>query len=182
MKIIQAKSLCEVDFSYGPLFFFGGPIKGGGDWQYRGCLELQKHLEHFYAVIPNRYTEEHPLLRFAMPIKELFPRQTKGERHYLEIAATCGGCVIFWLECESKEQPRTDKNPYARDTYGEVGEWRGRLMHDPNLSVVVGAQKEFPGLDVIQQNFNYALKTQFPIYATLEETVEAAVQKTRQKR
>jgi hypothetical protein len=102
-----------------------------------------------------------------------FERQTDWERHYLEQAAEKwpAGCIIFWL-AEQKE-PRQDGGPYARDTYGEIGEWRGRMMRAPHLRVVVGAEKEFPGLSQIKRNFELALPD-LKIYDTMEEVVERA--------
>ena len=103
-------------------------------------------------------------------------RQLTWERHSLDIAAE-KGCLIFWLPSESKVNPRTGSDPYAMNTRGELGEWRGRLEHDPKLRVVVGAEPEFPGLSQIQRNFSFATKSDFPIYGTLAETVEAALKK-----
>ncbi len=171
--------LCEIDPAYGPLFFLAGPIRGGDDWQATCCEELREHLSSFYAAVPCRYQDTHHLARFFADSEEYyFDRQLTWERHYLD-AAAAAGCVIFWLPCESKEWPRTGKDPYAMDTRGELGEWRGRLMHDPALRVVIGAEPGFPGLSQIQRNFNLATKSDFPVYSTLEETVAAAVKKVR---
>lgn len=73
-----------------------------------------------------------------------------------------------------EERPRTDGMPYAMDTRGELGEWRGRLMHNPGLRVFIGADPDFPGLSQISRNFDAALKTSFPIAATMEELAARA--------
>jgi len=108
--------------------------------------------------------------------EDYFDRQLTWERYYLDLAATTG-CLIFWLPSESQVNPRIGSDPYAMDTRGELGEWRGQLMHNPSLRVVVGADRGFPGLSQIQRNFSLATKSVFPIYETLAETVAAAVKK-----
>lgn len=179
MKIVLPKKMCELDPAYGPLFFLAGPVRGGDDWQNKCCGEIQKHLSSFYAALPCRYQENHPLIPFLMDGEEdYFERQLTWERHYLEIAATTG-CLIFWLPSESKVNPRVGGDPYAMDTRGELGEWRGRLMHNPSLRVVIGAENDFPGLSQIQRNFSFGTKSYFPIYGTLTETVAAAIGKVR---
>jgi hypothetical protein len=105
--------------------------------------------------------------------QDFFERQTDWERHYLDMAADKWptGCIIFWLGDQRK--PRPDNLPYAMDTRGEIGEWRGRMMHNPALRVVMGAEEDFPGLRQIKRNFELALPD-FPIYDTMEEVVERA--------
>ncbi len=175
MKIVLPKTSCHLDFSYGPGFFLAGPVKGGDDWQYACCQEIRKHIANFYAVIPCPYPKDHPLQKFRMEGNDnLFDRQLNWERHYLDEIGRYG-CILFWLPCESKIKPRGDGGPYASDTRGELGEWRGRLMHNRNLRVVIGAESAFPGLDVIHRNFNLATRAFFPIYETMEKTVAAAV-------
>jgi hypothetical protein len=178
MRIILPNILTEVDWQYGPLFFLAGPVQGGDDWQAKCCDEIVKRLPKFYAAIPCRYPSYHRLRVFTVDgEKNQFDRQTHWERFHLKIAALTG-CLIFWLPCESKTNPRQGNGPYARDTYGELGEWRGHLMHDPALRIVVGAEQDFPGLDKIKYDFCAATSSNFPIYGTLEETVAAAVRKT----
>lgn len=177
MKIILPKTLPDIDPAYGPFFFIAGPVAGGDDWQAVCCEEIRKHIPNFYAALPCWYEETHPLMPFRVTGGEdYFDRQLTWERHYLEIAATTG-CIIFWLPCESRTAPRNDGHPYAMDTRGELGEWRGRLMHNPNLRVVIGAESDFPGLSQIQRNFDFATGSHFPIYSTLTETVTAAIGK-----
>ncbi len=179
MKIILPKTLYDCTNINAPLFFLVGPIKGGDDWQSNCCKELQKRIENFYVVIPCRYGISHPLYEFRVSGDEnRFPSQTLWERYYLDLSAKLG-CIIAWLPCESKIAPRNDGQPYARDTYGELGEWRGRLIFDNSINFVIGAEPNFPGLSQISRNFSDALKTEFHICETLEETVENAVQKTK---
>lgn len=175
MKIILPKTSIQVEPIEGPLFFLAGPIKGGGDWQRECVHEIRKHLEHFAAIIPCRYGPDHPLFAYkASGDDSLFERQLPWERVGLDLAATTG-CVIFWLPRESQTAPRDDGNPYAMDTLGELGEWRGRMMHDRHLRVVVGAEASFPGLSQIERNFKYALGGNFSIRPTLTRTIQAAI-------
>lgn len=91
--------------------------------------------------------------------------------------ASMKGCLLFWLPCESKENPRNDGEPYARDTYGELGEWRGRLMYAGQQRVVVGVEPGFYGLSQIERNFQLAMQFPFPIHNSLEQTVTAVAKK-----
>ena len=179
MRILLPKALTRIDPAYGPLFFLAGPVRGGDDWQKRGCEEIRGSIRHFYAAIPCHYQEGHPLLQFrVVDIENYFDRRTAWKRYYLNMAAI-GGCIIFWLPCESKANPRADNNPYAMDTRGELGEWRGRLTNDHNLRVVIGAEPDFPGLSQIQCNFNSGLGFEFPIYSTLSQTILAAIRQVK---
>ncbi|MDR3558192.1 MAG: hypothetical protein P4L61_01535 [Candidatus Pacebacteria bacterium] len=53
------------------------------------------------------------------------------------------------------------------------------MKHDPGLHFVLGAEPDFPGLRVIQRNFEKALHTEFKIHPTLEATIRAAVELAR---
>jgi hypothetical protein len=177
MKIIIPKTLQNGDQEL--TFFLLGPIKGGGDWQYQCCLELNKKLQQpFYVAVPCLWTPEHPLYSYRIRGDENhFQRQLEWERFHL-VGAARFGCIIVWLPCEDKQNPRTDGQPYARDSYGEIGEWRGRLMYDRTTRFVIGAQEGFPGLDVISRNFKWAISESFKIYSTLEDTVMEAIKKS----
>lgn len=177
MKIVLPKTLCKIP-NQSKFFFLAGPVRGGGDWQKRCCDVIEKLCPNSHAILPCRYEKDHPLMSYRVEGSEdFFDRQLTWERHYLEISAH-RGCLIFWLPCESKTLPRTGSDPYAMDTRGELGEWRGRLMSNRKLRIVIGAEPEFPGLSQIQRNFDIATSSDFPIYETLEETVTAAVKMT----
>lgn len=177
MRILLPKRMSQVDLKYGPFFFFAGPVRGGGDWQHKLVMEILKNLPQFTAALPCRYADDHPLMKFREDGEDdKFPHQLDWERRYLEIAAR-SGCIIFWLGKESKESPRTDGNPYALETYGELGEWRGRLMTNPNLRIVIGADPDFPGLDSIRRNYELATGKDFRICTSMSEVAEAAAWK-----
>lgn len=179
MRLILPKTLANSEATGMPLFFLAGPIRGGGDWQHQACLELQKRFSSEFCVAsPCRYTEQHPLWQYrADGIETRFNRQLDWERHYLYKAAlgSYQGCILFWLPCESRAQPHPGPEPYAMDTRGELGEWRGRMMQNKNIRLVIGAEEGFLGLSQIRRNFNEALECEFPIYETLEQTIDAAI-------
>jgi hypothetical protein len=169
MKIFIPKEAASTDQKW-PIFL-AGPVQGGGGWQEKACAMIESRLHDATVFVPCQIPREtRHLSTLASGI--IIPRLLSWERKYLEYAA-CYGCVMFWLPCESKTNPRKE-GPFARDTLGELGEWRGRLMGDNTLSVVVGAEEGFPGLDVIQRNFSLALNMDFSIWKSLEMTVAQA--------
>jgi hypothetical protein len=169
-----------------PMYFFGGPIQGAGDWHSLLSRMLMKRLERLIIVNPSRYDSTHPDYRWHEFLNTetkhirrsapamVFDRQTDWERYYMRLAAELWktGCIIFWLATQKTE--RTDGQPYATDTRGELGEWRAHLMHNRDLRVVIGAEPDFPGLRVIKRNFELAVPG-FPIFDSLDEVVEQAV-------
>lgn len=170
------------DVSDLPWFFIGGPVRGDGDWQVRACLEFNRQLngQDFIAVVPCRWSSSHGLAPHFMPGKKMEARQTSWERLLLTHAAKSGGhgCVLFYLAKQVEPRP-SEIGVYARDTLGEIGEWRGRLMDEPTQHVVVGADPDFDpvGVDVMKCNFEEALESSFPIYDSIEATVAAAIDK-----
>lgn len=184
------------------LYFLAGPISGAGDWQVKAIKLLHEKDPFCYIACPCRYDINHELFKYHIKATELpkstdderkwpeyalkFPNQTMWERYYLEWASWLGS-IIFWLPCEDKENPRKKEDgPYARDTYGELGRWSIRskkpgsfpnqyLSGGSHLNLVVGAENDFPGLSVIQKNFDADHDKSFIIYSSLEETISEAV-------
>jgi len=174
------------------LYFLGGPIRGANDWQAKAIKMLSKKDPGCYIVCPCRYNDTHKLYRYHLPATKAknstdnvleFPNQTMWERYYLAMAAHFGS-IVFWIPCEDKNNPRKKEDgPYARDTYGELGRWsvRNALQMNPqseymSVNLVVGVKKKFPGLSVIQKNFDADHGKIFPIYPSLEETINQAIQ------
>ncbi len=189
--LILPKNGVVLDLKQGErLYFLAGPIRGAADWQAKAIQRLTELDPHCYIACPCRYDYKHELFQFHIPATKLpsetdderepveyaleFENQTMWERHYLEQAAQYGS-VIFWLPCEDKENPRKKEDgPYARDTYGELGSWR-IISSRSEVNLTIGAEKDFPGITVIQKNFDADHNKKFLIYSTLEETLKAAV-------
>jgi len=179
MQIILPKTHVFPDREL-PFFFLAGPIRGGGDWQQRLTYLLLETVGNDFTVAnPSRYPLNHPLHHLRVPGDETyFKRQLEWERFYLEYAAKYAkhGAILFWLGSESETDPRIEDLPYARDTYGELGEWRGRMMHEPDLRVLIGADPDFPGLDVIRRCYEAALGPQFRISDSIEDLAGRAAE------
>ena len=182
MSVLLPKRDGKVDPTH-PLFFFAGPVRGGGDWQYRAYQELQNQLSsRFCAAIPMRYEDGHPLLSEQLSETSnprTFERQLAWENHHMDLAAGWmigrRGCLLFWLGNESKEDPHPGPQPYAMSTRRELGKWGARLESRRRLRIVVGAEPEFFGLDEFERELDEAFGSEFPIHSTLEDTVRAAV-------
>ena len=178
MRLILAKTLPTLEnFRSLPLFFLAGPVRGGGDWQFKMSELLAREFDDCIIANPCRYDYNHPLYKYRVNGPDGFPRQTDWERHFLQLAADRWetGCIIFWLPPEDALNPRKDGGPYARETMGEIGEWRGQMMWARHLRVIVGMAVEFPGASQIERNFELALGREFKIYRTMEEVVARAV-------
>jgi len=180
--LILPKTFVDLDrYPRAPLFFIAGPILGGGDHQHDVCILLGEKVPDCIIATPCRYTAQHPLYKYRMLGDEHhFHRQAAYERYYLERAAKAkqegrrGGAILFNLSCESKTSPRKDGQPYGRDSYGELAEWRGQMMYDKALNVLVAADPHFPGLDQISYNFSAALGYEFPIFGSVDELTDVA--------
>ena len=163
------------------IIFLAGPIRGGGNWQTLAIQYINAYDGDHVIACPCRFPPEHTFWKYALAGEnDKFESQTLWERYYLERASK-SGAIMFWLGREDGEHPRDPKDgPYARDTYGELGEWRMRMKYE-NARVVVGAEGGFPGLSVIEKNFKAVFRSQFEIYSTLHQTVSAAVMRAHQK-
>ena len=166
------------DFRNHPLFFLAGPILGSDDWQADMTALLRKMTGGDCLVVnPSRYNQDHPLYADRMGGNEdFFESQTVWERHYLKLAGESWNfsCVIFWLPEENVEHPRDDGQPYARDTRGEISEWRFRLAAN-RARVVMGAEPSFPGLSVIKKNSDDLVPGRLPVLSSMEEVATEAV-------
>ncbi len=171
-----------------PLLFFAGPVRGGGDWQMRAYYLAYQHTGgQFCAAVPMRYARvepPHPLMSEVLTGGyDSFTRQLAWERHYLEIAGLAQerkprpGCIMFWLGLESEENPHPGPEPYAMDTRRELGEWMAllRIFGSDAVRLVIGANPNFHGLDVIKHVYGEAAGESAKIHDTLEATVEAAI-------
>lgn len=168
-----------------PLYFLAGPVRGAGNWQQKASRLIFRKRRRAIVVTPVRAGHNDlDALRASglLPdglVMDRFPNQTLWERHYLELAgdpkAHAAGCIIFWLPEESTTEPHPGPEPYAMDSRGELGEWRGRMMGRPDLRIVIGAEPGFLGLRTIQRNFECALGKEITIHDSLAKTVQAAL-------
>ncbi|GHV22790.1 hypothetical protein FACS189428_5360 [Clostridia bacterium] len=181
-NLILPKNGVDPDFSNGKrLYFLAGPIRGGGDWQKRAIALLGEKDPGCYVASPspNGYMKEHELLKYGFPtnnptLASSFTRQTLWERHYLQLALE-NGALIFWLPVEDANAPREKKDgPYARETYGEIGRWSMKAFMQ-GTHPIIGAEKGFSGLDQIYVNLRGDFGKNFPIYESLEKTIEEAI-------
>lgn len=183
MRLILPKTVPDLDeYRMLPLFFLAGPILGGGDWHRSLSLLLWAKVGDCVIVNPSRYTPDHPDYRYKLAGNtNVYQSQTAWERFYLQQVAyeSPHGCIIFWLPCEDKANPRMDGKPYAMDTRGEIGEWRGRMMYNQNLRVVLGAEPDFPGLRTIERNNAEALGGLLPTDVTMEDVVDRAIERAK---
>jgi hypothetical protein len=181
MRLILPKTRPDLtEFEDVPLFFLAGPILGGDDWQAEMCRQLDMWCTDCIIVDPTRRTPDDRLTAYAMKGENnVFPHQTAWERYYLRLAARNAkrGCLIFWLPCESKTELRTDGKPYAGDTRGEVGEWRGQMMYNPEIRLIMGAEPDFPGLEQIRRNQIAAIDPDFTIYDSMQAAAQEAVER-----
>lgn len=196
VKLLLPKTLVKFDEKTDIVFFLAGPIKGAGDWQKDAIKILQKFIneiaikKNVYVVCPAYYPPTHELYSLSVKgiskkdyideQKEITNSRTSWERPHLEIASRLG-CIIFWLGKEDKDNPRKiEDGPYARDTYGELGEWRARMFYERKykkniIKIVIGAHPNFNGLAQIKNNFNRMLNEDFYISNNLKETIKRAL-------
>jgi hypothetical protein len=162
------------------LFYLGGPVLGADDWQSHAVEGIDRRVASATVAVPCSWKEPHPLYSFCSttPISEKWARQLDWEDELMLEAATPGkirGCLIFWLAKESFEHPRMDGNAYGIDTIGELGVWRARLGYQPEFRVVIGAEPEFPRLDLIKRDFEKKAPGRIFFHDSLDATLNAAV-------
>lgn len=167
--------------------FVAGPILGGDDWQanyissFMECLKsdspitlYQKIEPRLLFIVPCRWGDDHPLAQYFVQkyiiddyhddaVRE---SQTFWECHYLDqiIVPESPGMVVFGLFPESKEHPRTDGNPYGRDTLGELGRWPtiGRFRGAENI--YIGMHSDWSGGEVFKKNETFWPKKQSAVH------------------
>lgn len=166
VKLILPKSKIDLD---NKVIFLAGPITGAPKWQDEAVKYINNMDDKIYIASPRRDMTEQNMSN-SVKGDENFNRQLEWERYYLDRAAQ-NGSILFWL-------PKSDKHDcnrsYARDTRGELGEWRGRMMYNKSLNIIIGGEEDFDGLDIIKRNFQ-AVREKFEIYSSLEETCAEAV-------
>ena len=169
-------------------YYLAGPIRGTDDWQAEAVVILANLDPGCTIVCPCRWDDTHPLSIYRVipdngvggNLFELLTRQTQWERVWMSYAAA-HGCLIFWLPCENTVGPRPKEDgPYARDTYGELGRYSNLVSSDQNcLKMSIGADPKLPesfGLSQIKCNLDIDFAYGYPIFDTLQKTLEVAVE------
>ena len=176
-----------------PLFFFAGPIRGGGDWQADMAELVVTNVPTTNIACPSRWKRGHRLEQhFHKPFSEAPNRQLVWERHYLKQAGLepeVPGCVMFWLGLESETEPHPGPEPYAMDTRREIGKFTAYLevMRDfPELDdrldvrVAVGGHPDFYGLSVIMDELQNAAGREVRFCTSMADLLLEALRVARQ--
>lgn len=163
------------------ILFLAGPVLGGGEWQetFLQALFLQtvwtdsfrdKMLKRLKVIVPCRWGDNHSLAGHFCEVYEkmktgdsYLDSQTMWEIHYIKrIVCLENGFVVFGLFSESKTYPRNDGQPYARDTFGEIGRYTTMAGFKHTIdSILVGYDSQFPGINVQKKNFRYFLPSKW---------------------
>lgn len=166
--------------TYLPVVFSAGPIRNGPIWQNDAMRYAVARNEDIFFASPLRDGEDgfdQSLAEYLAPL-ELdvnFPRQRAWEQYYLNQAGDLG-CVFFWLAAPlpRHEWPWPEKS-YAQITMLELGWWLKAKEDNPDTRLVIGVEENFPEASTILFEIESVLGKNFPVYPTLEETVNAAI-------
>lgn len=152
------------------MIFLAGPISNAPLWQDEAINIIRKIDKNIYIASPHKRDNN------ISESDVIFNKQLEWERHYLEIASK-RGAILFWLPVARQHDCNMT---YARDTRGELGEWRGRMAYDEDINVVIGGEEKFDGIDIIKRNF-LAIMPNMKFYSTLEETCMQALKTANEK-
>ncbi|MBU2496842.1 MAG: nucleoside 2-deoxyribosyltransferase domain-containing protein [Nanoarchaeota archaeon] len=169
-KLILPKTYIEnIDDA---LIFLAGPIKGAPLWQDKAIELIHSQDPNIYIISPSKEIREEYLNNKLKGSENKFSTQLDWERYYLDLSLK-KGVILFWLP----KQKENCNKAYARDTLGELGELRGRLIYNKNIKLVIGGEEDFDGFDVIKRNY-FAISPEMKFYSTLKETCQQAVKLT----
>lgn len=162
-----------------PVVFSAGPIRNGPIWQNDAMRYAIAREEDIFFASPLRDGEDgfakQDLEEYLAPFTsgEDFPRQRAWEQYYLNQAGH-QGCVFFWLAKPLPRERWSDPyKSYAQITMLELGGWLKAKELQPNTRLVIGAEDGFPELSTVV--FEIETVTGLPVYSTLKETVDAAI-------
>jgi hypothetical protein len=155
--LLEPKCVIPEEYKGRKVFFLAGPIRGGGGWQMKAAESLWAKYPGCIVVDPTRGASaeksaksdeereriaEHRKNAIGIKDENLYPGQAGWESDHMKMASE-KGTLIFWLERESKTEPRPQgKGVYAQDTRVEIGMWLERIKNDPKLNVKVGGHWE----------------------------------------
>lgn len=155
--LLQPKHVIPEEYKDRKVFFLAGPIRGGGAWQMQAAETLWKKFPGCIVVDPSRWDaalknasddeekkriSEHMENGIGIKDEQKYESQAAWESDHMKMAAE-KGILLFWMERESKENPRPkDEGVYAQDTRVETGIWIERLHNNPTLNVKFGGHWE----------------------------------------
>ncbi len=162
-----------------PVLFAAGPIRNAPPWHYDAMrLVLAKDAPVFFvAPIRDIAVDLSEYIEKDNANYEVFPQQRALEQHYMYQAANpedASGCIMFWLCGEQLPKEDPDK-VYAHMTTFELAKWIERAKLVPGTRIVIGTDGKFPEFHTIEFEIATELGVDFPIYRTLEDTVDAAL-------
>ncbi len=151
--LLEPKSEIPNKYKNKKIFFLAGPIRGGNNWQIKAAEFLWKKYPGCIVVDPTRWelAEEiaksfklkkrifnHRKNSIGIKNEKLYPNQASWESNYMK-KASIKGCLIFWLEKESRSEPRPKTSGvYAQDTRVEIGMWIEKINNNSKLKVKIG--------------------------------------------
>lgn len=155
--LLQPKHVIPEEYKDRKVFFLAGPIRGGGGWQMQAAEILWKKFPGCIVADPSRWdvalknasSEEERLvilehIKNGIGVKDgqKYEVQAAWESDHMTMAAE-KGTLLFWMERESKESPRSkDEGVYAQDTRPEFGIWIERVHNNSSLNVKFGGHWE----------------------------------------
>lgn len=129
--------------------FLAGPIQGAGKWHERMIDLFQKKDKDFVISSPkliDGLTDHEKQMDYIEMVMKNLSLQVDWETKHLHKAAK-NGVIVFWL---GKEEKHYCNRAYAQTTRYELAEWINKSGAGLNIDIVVGYDKEFPGLQYIQ--------------------------------
>ena len=174
-KIILPVNYPEIE---GNLIFLAGPVIGAPRWQNEAIRIIQNLDSEVNIACPSYELDRKYFKDFLVHVEDC-PRRAYEEwpevdwqMHYLEEAFT-KGCLLFWL---ADEEEHHCSYPYAQ---GSRAELFGKLTRKGNL--VLGIERGFSGDEYTEYYFRKN-RPETPIFSSLENTCEAAVEIARKNR
>ncbi len=170
-----------------PVVFSAGPIRNAPVWQNDSMRIAVSRDEDIFFASPLRDGEDGfaaDLIPYLAPFAgdANFPRQRAWEQYYLNQAglyqedAETAGCIFFYLEAPlPRDMWKWPNKSYAQITMYEMGEWVRTKKLIPETRLVIGANPMFPELSTLLFDIEEELGADFPVYQSLEATVNAAI-------
>lgn len=167
-----------------PYFYLIGPVRGGGDWQHQMCLALARCVGECAIATPTRWQDSHPLAHYFVGAPSpRYERQRFWEDELIELAQTRPrSCLVVYLPEEDQANPRAKQDgPYGRDTYREIGRFRGLMegmgpRKRKKFPLAFGGSPNFSGINLLQHDIIVGTgNLQFPFRTSISATADQAM-------